>query len=99
MSTLHRPFLFTPPINFLFFLFIFALQDAYNNVPREVKVTHLLATIHNGHQSEEARQMAAVLLRRLFSSEFLEFYKEVSEQLLSFIVHFDSFLSNSPSPT
>lgn len=47
-------------------------------MPRELKVTHLLATIHNGQQSEEARQMAAVLLRRLFTSEFLEFYKEVS---------------------
>lgn len=48
-------------------------------MPRDLKVTHLLATIHNGQQSEEARQMAAVLLRRLFTSEFLEFYKEVSK--------------------
>lgn len=55
-------------------------EDAYNNVPRELKVTHLLATIHNGQQSEEARQMAAVLLRRLFSSEFLEFYKELPQE-------------------
>ncbi|XP_037812612.1 importin-5 [Lucilia sericata] len=55
-------------------------EDAYNNVPRELKVTHLLATIHNGQQSEEARQMAAVLLRRLFTSEFLEFYKELPQE-------------------
>jgi len=41
-------------------------------------VTHLLGNIQNGQQSEEARQMAAVLLRRLFTTEFLEFYKEVS---------------------
>lgn len=53
-------------------------------MPRELKVTHLLATIHNGQQSEEARQMAAVLLRRLFTSEFLEFYKEVSFLLFLF---------------
>lgn len=50
-------------------------------MPRELKVTHLLATLHNGQQSEDARQMAAVLLRRLFTSEFLEFYKEVSKKL------------------
>lgn len=55
-------------------------EDAYNNVPRDLKVTHLLATIHNGQQSEEARQMAAVLLRRLFTSEFLEFYKELPQE-------------------
>lgn len=46
---------------------------------RELKVTHLLGNIHNGQQSEEARQMAAVLLRRLFTSDFMEFYKEVIE--------------------
>ncbi|GBP06317.1 Importin-5 [Eumeta japonica] len=55
-------------------------EDTYNNVPRDLKVTHLLATIHNGQQSEEARQMAAVLLRRLFTSEFLEFYKELPQE-------------------
>lgn len=60
-------------------LYLIVFQDAYNNVSRDLKVTHLLATIHNGQQSEEARQMAAVLLRRLFTSEFLEFYKEVSK--------------------
>ncbi|EDW13655.1 importin-5 [Drosophila mojavensis] len=52
-------------------------EDAYNNLSRELKVTHLLGNIHNGQQSEEARQMAAVLLRRLFTSDFMEFYKEL----------------------
>ncbi|KAH8294819.1 hypothetical protein KR018_003373 [Drosophila ironensis] len=52
-------------------------EETYNNLSRELKVTHLLGNIHNGHQSEEARQMAAVLLRRLFTTEFLEFYKEI----------------------
>ncbi|XP_018786475.1 PREDICTED: importin-5 isoform X1 [Bactrocera latifrons] len=55
-------------------------EDAYNNLPCDVKVTHLLGTIHNGQQSEEARQMAAVLLRRLFTSEFTEFYKELPQE-------------------
>ncbi|XP_068157334.1 importin-5 [Drosophila tropicalis] len=52
-------------------------EEAFNNLPRQVKVTHLLGNIHNGQQSEEARQMAAVLLRRLFTTDFLEFYKEI----------------------
>lgn len=52
-------------------------EDAYNNLPREVKVAHLLGTIHNGQQADEARQMAAVLLRRLFSTEFQEIYTEL----------------------
>ncbi|XP_037944288.1 importin-5-like [Teleopsis dalmanni] len=53
-------------------------EDAYNELPRAVKVTHLLGSIHNGQQAEDHRQMAAVLLRRLFTSEFLDFYKEVN---------------------
>ncbi|ALC46856.1 Karybeta3 [Drosophila busckii] len=52
-------------------------EDAYNNLSRELKVTHLLGNILNGQQSEEARQMAAVLMRRLCTSEFAEFYKEL----------------------
>lgn len=55
-------------------------EDAYNTLACEVKVTHLLGALHNGQQSEETRQMAAVLLRRLFSSEFLEFYKGLPEE-------------------
>ncbi|SPP83609.1 importin-5 [Drosophila guanche] len=52
-------------------------EDAYNALQRDLKVTHLLANIHNGQQSEEARQMAAVLLRRLFTTDFPDFYKEI----------------------
>lgn len=55
-------------------------EEAYNVLPREVKVTHLLGNIHNAQQSEEARQMAAVLLRRLFTSDFNEFYKELPQE-------------------
>lgn len=55
----------------------FKFQEAYNNLSRELKVTHLLGNIQNGQQSEEARQMAAVLLRRLFTTEFFDFYKGV----------------------
>ncbi|XP_055921523.1 importin-5 [Eupeodes corollae] len=55
-------------------------EEAYNNLPRNVKVTHLLAALHNGQMAEEARLMAAVVLRRLFTSDFLEFYKELPQE-------------------
>lgn len=53
------------------------IQEAYSNLPVESKVTHLLAAIHNAGIGEESRQMAAVLLRRLFSNEFQEFYPKL----------------------
>uniref|UniRef100_A0A6M2DRC2 Putative karyopherin importin beta 3 n=1 Tax=Xenopsylla cheopis TaxID=163159 RepID=A0A6M2DRC2_XENCH len=52
-------------------------EEAYSNMPVESKVTYLLGAIHNGQMTEEARTMAAVLLRRLFSSEFMEFYSKL----------------------
>jgi hypothetical protein len=54
------------------------LKEAYGNLPVEGKVTFLLTTICNGTQAEEMRAMAAVLLRRLFSSEFMDFYPKVT---------------------
>jgi hypothetical protein len=54
------------------------LQDLYNNLPVETKVTYLLSSVHNAAMEEELRQMAAVLLRRLFSTEFMEFFPKVS---------------------
>lgn len=43
----------------------------------EAKVSHLLNAVHNATLGDEARQMAAVLLRRLFSNEFMEFYPKL----------------------
>ena len=54
------------------------LQELYNNLPVETKVTYLLSSIHNAAMEEELRQMAAVLLRRLLSTEFIEFFRKVS---------------------
>nr|CAD7590239.1 unnamed protein product [Timema genevievae] len=54
-----------------------SIDDTYNNLPVGSKVTYLLAALHNATMSEEAKQMAAVLLRRVFSSEFLEFYPKL----------------------
>lgn len=48
-------------------------------------MTYLLSTICNGSLAEEMRTMAAVLLRRLFSSEFMEFYPKVVAKIFSSI--------------
>uniref|UniRef100_A0A182VXX6 Importin N-terminal domain-containing protein n=1 Tax=Anopheles minimus TaxID=112268 RepID=A0A182VXX6_9DIPT len=50
-------------------------EEVYNGLPCETKVPHLLGTIQNPQMAEDARMLAAVLLRRLFSSEFHEFYE------------------------
>nr|XP_012150540.1 PREDICTED: importin-5 isoform X2 [Megachile rotundata] len=52
-------------------------EEAYNNLPVDSKVTFLLALLCNATLSEEMRAMAAVLLRRLFSSEFMDFYPKI----------------------
>lgn len=41
-------------------------------------MTQLLTALHTNTLAEEVRHMAAVILRRLFSSEFQEFYIVVS---------------------
>lgn len=40
----------------------------------------MLAAIHNASLGDDARQMSAVLLRRLFSSEFMDFYDKLPDQ-------------------
>ncbi|EAT37896.1 AAEL010159-PA [Aedes aegypti] len=60
-------------------------EETFNSLPCEGKVTHLLGAVQNPQMTEEARMMAAVLLRRLFSAEFQDFYNplppESKEQL------------------
>lgn len=46
-------------------------------MPVATKLSHLLGAIHNGNLGDDARQMSAVLLRRLFSNEFNEFYPKL----------------------
>ncbi|CAB3220948.1 unnamed protein product [Arctia plantaginis] len=52
-------------------------EDAYNSIPTETKVIHLVGAIQNVAVGEEGRQTAAVLLRRLFSAEFFEFFPKL----------------------
>ncbi|XP_058063028.1 importin-5 [Anopheles bellator] len=60
-------------------------EEVYNALPCEAKVPHLLGTIQNPQMTEEARMLSAVLLRRLVSAEFQEFYEplppEAKDQL------------------
>uniref|UniRef100_A0A3Q1LV36 Importin 5 n=2 Tax=Bos TaxID=9903 RepID=A0A3Q1LV36_BOVIN len=49
-------------------------EETYENIPGQSKITFLLQAIRNTAAAEEARQMAAVLLRRLLSSAFDEVY-------------------------
>ncbi|KAK0159718.1 hypothetical protein PV327_010803 [Microctonus hyperodae] len=52
-------------------------EEAYQNLAVEHKVTCLLQSICSPHLAEEIRGMAAVLLRRLFSAEFMDFYPKI----------------------
>uniref|UniRef100_A0A8C7Y6C8 Karyopherin (importin) beta 3 n=1 Tax=Oryzias sinensis TaxID=183150 RepID=A0A8C7Y6C8_9TELE len=50
------------------------LQETYDNIPGQNKISFLLHAIRDASAAEEVRQMAAVLLRRLLSSSFEEIY-------------------------
>ncbi|XP_050306794.1 importin-5 [Anthonomus grandis grandis] len=52
-------------------------EEAYSNLPVESKVSHLLSAILNNNLAEDARQISAVLLRRVFSNDFMEFYPKL----------------------
>uniref|UniRef100_A0A8C5LW63 Importin 5 n=1 Tax=Leptobrachium leishanense TaxID=445787 RepID=A0A8C5LW63_9ANUR len=49
-------------------------EETYDSIPGPSKITFLLQAIRNAGAAEEARQMAAVLLRRLLSSSFEDVY-------------------------
>ncbi|XP_011304534.1 importin-5 [Fopius arisanus] len=55
-------------------------EGAYKMVPMDRKITWLLNSISNPLLSEEIRILAAVLLRRLFSLKFMEFYPKISPE-------------------
>ncbi|CAK1548631.1 unnamed protein product [Leptosia nina] len=52
-------------------------EEAYNNIATETKVLHLVGAIQNADLVDEGRQTAAVLLRRLLSAEFFEFFPKL----------------------
>lgn len=52
-------------------------EKTYNELPLDSKVIYLVNTIQNGALREEERHTGAVLLRRLFTSEFNDFYPKL----------------------
>ncbi|XP_043927244.1 importin-5 [Protopterus annectens] len=56
-------------------------EETYEGIPSQVKIPFLLESIRNAAAAEEARQMAAVLLRRLMSSSFDEVYPALPPDL------------------
>ncbi|KAJ7419220.1 Importin-5 [Pitangus sulphuratus] len=58
----------------------YSALETYENIPGPSKITYLLQAIRNNATPEEARQMAAVLLRRLLSSAFEEVYPALSPE-------------------
>ncbi|XP_048834790.1 importin-5 [Brienomyrus brachyistius] len=49
-------------------------EETYDNIPGQTKITFLLQAVRDASATEEVKQMAAVLLRRLLSSSFDEIY-------------------------
>ncbi|XP_053311326.1 importin-5 [Spea bombifrons] len=56
-------------------------EETYDSIPGPSKITFLLHSIRNAGAAEEARQMAAVLLRRLLSSSFEEVYPSLPAEV------------------
>lgn len=53
------------------------LQEAYNQLTTAMKISLLTRAISNFQIQEDSRIMATVLLRRVFSSDFQDFYPNV----------------------
>jgi hypothetical protein len=60
------------------------LQTTLDGIPVETRATYLLASMRNTTVGEDVRQMAAVLLRRVISNEFEDFYNKVCIPLFTF---------------
>ncbi|XP_050354155.1 importin-5 [Nymphalis io] len=52
-------------------------EKVYNDIPTENKVVLLVGAIQNADIGEDGRETAAVLLRRLISAEFYEFFPKL----------------------
>ena len=66
-------YLFKSLLKFLSF------KESYEQLPVEQKVSILLGAVSNAAEiPTEGRSLAAVMLRRLFSNEFEEFFGKVS---------------------
>uniref|UniRef100_A0A7N8XCL0 Importin-5 n=1 Tax=Mastacembelus armatus TaxID=205130 RepID=A0A7N8XCL0_9TELE len=65
----------------LSFFLIGCLQETYDTIPGQNKITFLLQAVRDASAAEEVKQMAAVLLRRLLSSSFEEIYPGLTMEM------------------
>ena len=74
-------------------------QKSYESLPLDQKANLLFTSLPPGGEiPEEGRQLAAVMLRRLLSSEFTEFFKNLpQEQKDQFKAQLLSLLQNEQS--
>uniref|UniRef100_A0A8C5FDJ4 TOG domain-containing protein n=1 Tax=Gadus morhua TaxID=8049 RepID=A0A8C5FDJ4_GADMO len=56
-------------------------EETYDGIPGQNKVTFLLQAVRDATGTEEVKQMAAVLLRRLLSSSFEEIYPGLTVEM------------------
>ena len=78
--------------------FCFVLQKSYESLPLDQKANLLFGCLTPGGEvQEDGRQLAAVMLRRLLSSEFTEFFKKLpEEQKAQFKAQLLTLLQNEP---
>ncbi|KAI9554129.1 hypothetical protein GHT06_019401 [Daphnia sinensis] len=55
-------------------------ETTLDGIPVETRATYLLASMRNTSVGEDVRQMAAVLLRRVISNEFEDFYNKLTPE-------------------
>lgn len=53
-------------------------EEAFNSIPTETRVLHLLNSVTDENLDEAERQLACVLMRRLITNDFPEFYPKLS---------------------
>lgn len=54
------------------------MQETYQTLPLESKVLYLFNAVQNQAGDVDEKQVAAVMLRRLMSNDFAEFFPTVS---------------------
>ena len=59
------------------------MQETYKNLQIEIKLTYLFTALKTQSLSEEVRQLAAVLLRKILATEFLDIYPKVKKKNIS----------------
>ena len=66
----------------IIFRFLCDKQTTLDGIPVETRATYLLTSMRNTTVGEDVRQMAAVLLRRVISNEFEDFYNKVQKNII-----------------